>query len=59
MTTLPAVYDSDVDEMTLGQLAVLAELRGRLDGFPGATSVVDLYAAELVANVRDDEGDET
>jgi hypothetical protein len=60
-TTYPDFYDADVDEMTAGGLAVLLEVRTRLlrlapESFIIAT--VDEFAAELLANVTDEDGDE-
>jgi hypothetical protein len=63
MTTYPDVYDSDVDEMTAGALAALAEVRQRLvahyahDPHASATvaGVVDEYAYELVENVTEED----
>jgi hypothetical protein len=60
MTTVPDVYDSDVDEMTAGQLVVLLEIRLRLASFAGTAEIVDAFAAELVANLDEaDDGDQS
>lgn len=49
LTPEPACYSVDTDEMTAGQLAVLADLRRRLTdrGLTQAVPVVDDLAAEL------------
>jgi hypothetical protein len=52
------IYDADVDEMTAGGLAVLLEVRLRLASVPGAVEIVDAFAAEVLANVTDDEDEE-
>jgi len=56
------VYEfADTDEMTLAELAVLAEVRRRLSAeyLPAAVALVDAYARDLVdENREDDEGDE-
>lgn len=59
--TVPAAYAADVDEMTAGGLAVLAELRRRFVDAGAAASilrVVDAYAAELVLDATADEDED-
>jgi hypothetical protein len=61
----PAVYDADVDEMSAGGLAVLADLRGRLAADLAwnpqiarrVIAVVDEHATEIAT--RDDDDEET
>ena len=50
-------YDADVDEMTMGALATLEQLRGRLiaRGLTAAALVVDEYAAEIAADHEEEE----
>jgi hypothetical protein len=58
---IPAAYDVDTDEMTAGQLAALAEARGRLAAHFAhnphlartVTGIVDEYAAELAWEGQD------
>lgn len=61
VSVVPAAYDAeDVDEMMLGQLAALRELRDRLVARPNElpVAVVDQYAQELVDQLREDDDDE-
>lgn len=57
-TTYPDFYDSDTDEMTGGQLAVLLEARLRLRDFPAAVEIVDAFAAEVLALATDEEDED-
>lgn len=56
--TYPDFYDADVDEMTAGGLAALLGVRHRLASVPGAAGIVDDFAAELLANVTEDDDED-